>query len=107
MKEMFAHIWDGIHRYRKPLLTLAGFLLGIFIVLNGAFFVSAYFPRSCVVCDYMVPFYAQWKTSKHSGASCIKCHSCSPVFITVTTLKYWTGLYNPRPHAKVKDSSCL
>lgn len=107
MKEMFVHLWDAAHRHRKPLLTLGAIVLGIFILFNGAFFVAAYFPKSCVACHYMDPFYAQWKSSKHAGVSCIECHSFSPVFITVTTLKYWTGLYNPRPHAKVKDSSCL
>ncbi|OGP77113.1 MAG: hypothetical protein A2Z40_01515 [Deltaproteobacteria bacterium RBG_19FT_COMBO_60_16] len=107
MKEMFTHVWDAVHRHRKSLLILGAIVLGIGIVFNGAFFVAAYFPKSCVACHYMDPFYAQWKTSKHAGVSCIKCHSFSPVFITVTTLKYWTGLYNPRPHAKVNDSSCL
>ncbi len=107
MKEMFLHWWDLVVRYRKPISVLGGIVLGILVIVNGAFFVSAYFPKSCVVCHYMDPFYAQWKTSKHADVSCIKCHSFSPVFITVTTLKYWTGLYNPRPHATVKDSACL
>src|SRR4030065_647426 len=80
---------------------------GTLIVINGAFFVSAYFPRSCVVCHYMDPYYDQWKTSRHANVSCIKCHSFSPVFITVTTLTYWTGLYHPRPRANVPDRLCL
>jgi hypothetical protein len=107
MKEMLQSWWELVVRYRKPLIAIGGVVLAILIVINGAFFVSAYFPKSCVVCHYMDPFYAQWKTSKHANVSCIKCHSFSPVFITVTTLKYWSGLYNPRPHAKVKDSACL
>lgn len=107
MKEMLRAWWDLVARYRKPLLTVGAVLLGILVVVNGAFFVAAYFPKSCVVCHYMDPFYDQWKTSKHADVSCIKCHSFSPVFITVTTLKYWTGLYNPRPHANVHDKACL
>ncbi|HEY5765964.1 MAG TPA: hypothetical protein VIS30_08015 [Candidatus Deferrimicrobiaceae bacterium] len=107
MREMFLSFWDLAVRHRKPLMTIGGIVLGIFILINGAFFVSSYFPKSCVVCHYMDPFYDQWKTSKHSEVSCIKCHSFSPVFITVTTLKYWTGLYQPRPHANVQDQSCL
>lgn len=107
MKEMFLSWWDLVVKNRKPLLAIGGVVLGILIVINGAFFVAAYFPKSCVVCHYMDPFYDQWKTSKHADVSCIKCHSFSPVFITVTTLKYWTGLYNPRPHANVPDKACL
>ncbi|MCL5965666.1 MAG: hypothetical protein M1550_00325 [Deltaproteobacteria bacterium] len=107
MREMIAKWWDLVLEYRRPLLAIGGVVLAVLVAVNGAFFVSAYFPKSCVVCHYMDPFYAQWKTSKHAGVSCIKCHSFSPVFITVTTLKYWTGLYNPRPHAKVEDKACL
>ncbi|MGZ8449468.1 MAG: cytochrome c3 family protein [Candidatus Deferrimicrobiaceae bacterium] len=107
MKEMFLEWWDLLTKYRKPLLAVGGVVLGILIVINGAFFIAAYFPKSCVVCHYMDPFYDQWKTSRHADVSCIKCHSFSPVFITVTTLKYWTGLYHPKPHANVPDKACL
>ncbi len=107
MKEMFLSWWDLVVRYRRPLLAIGGVVLGMLVVFNGAFFVAAYFPKSCVVCHYMDPFYDQWKTSRHADVSCIKCHSFSPMFITVTTLKYWTGLYNPRPHANVPDKLCL
>ena len=82
-------------------------VVGLLVVINGAFFVTAYFPGSCRACHYMDPYVDQWKASAHAGVSCIKCHSFSPVFITVTTLKYWTGLYNPRPRADVKDAACL
>ncbi len=107
MKEMLQSWWDLVLRYRKPLTAIGTVVVVFLVVINGAFFVSAYFPKSCVVCHYMDPFYEQWKTSSHADVTCIKCHSFSPVFITVTALKYWTGLYNPRPHANVKDSSCL
>jgi hypothetical protein len=107
MKEMFLSWWDLVVRYRKTLLAIGAVALGILVLFNGAFFVAAYFPKSCVVCHYMDPFYDQWKTSRHADVSCIKCHSFSPLFITVTTLKYWTGLYHPRPHANVPDKRCL
>jgi len=107
IREMIASWWELVRRYRRPLSVVGGVVAAGLVAVNGAFFVSAYFPRSCVVCHYMDPFYAQWKTSRHAGVSCIKCHSFSPVFITVTTLKYWTGLYNPRPHARVEDRACL
>ncbi|NNF84345.1 MAG: hypothetical protein HKM29_04230, partial [Deltaproteobacteria bacterium] len=107
MREMVLAWWDLVVRYRKALMVIGGVVLGILILFNGAFFVAANFPKSCVVCHYMDPFYENWETSRHSDVTCIKCHSFSPVFITVTTLKYWTGLYNPRPRANVPDKACV
>ncbi|RJP21253.1 MAG: hypothetical protein C4529_07725 [Deltaproteobacteria bacterium] len=106
-KEKLKSLWSSLGGDRKPVLVIVAIVVGILVVFNGAFFVAAYFPKSCVVCHYMDPYYAQWKASDHKNVSCIKCHTFSPVFITVTTLKYWTGLYNPRPRANVKDESCL
>jgi Class III cytochrome C family len=107
MKDMFRSWWDLVVRYRKPLTAIGLGVLGIIVVANAFFYGVAYFPKSCVVCHYMDPFYAQWKTSKHAGVPCIKCHSFSPVANTVNTVKYWTGMYNPRPHANVQDAACL
>ena len=99
--------WGSLGTGRKPAVTIVAIVVGLFVVFNGAFFVAAYFPASCRACHYMDPYVEQWKASKHAGVSCIKCHSFSPIFITVTTLKYATGLYNPRPRANVKDAACL
>jgi len=99
--------WKSNGGGRRPVVLVVAVILGLLVVINGAFFVAAYFPGSCRACHYMDPYVDQWKASAHAGVSCIKCHSFSPVFITVTTLKYWTGLYNPRPHANVKDAACL
>jgi len=107
MKEKFRAWWNLVVGSRREVAIVVGVLVGLLIVVNGAFFVSAYFPGSCRACHYMDPYVDQWKASAHSGVSCIKCHSFSPVFITVTTIKYWTGLYNPRPRADVKDAACL
>ena len=92
---------------RRPVVLVVAVVVGLLVVFNGAFFVAAYFPGSCRACHYMDPYVDQWKASAHANVTCIKCHSFSPVFITVTTLKYWTGLYNPRPRADVKDAACL
>lgn len=107
MKEMFLSWWDLVVKYRKPILSVGVALFAIFFVTNVLFYSAGYFPKSCVVCHYMDPFYDQWKTSKHASVACIKCHSFSPVVNTLNTIKYWTGLYNPRPHANVKDAACL
>jgi hypothetical protein len=107
MIERFLNWWRSLGTGRKPLLVVAAVAVGLFIVVNGAFFVAAYFPNSCRACHYMDPYVDQWQASSHSNVTCIKCHSFSPVFITVTTLKYVTGLYNPRPRANVQDAACL
>jgi len=107
MKEKLRVLWEWLGGSRRPVVTVLAILVGLLVVYNGSFFVAAYFPNSCRACHYMDPYVDQWKASKHAGVTCIKCHSFSPVFITVTTLKYATGLYNPRPRANVKDESCL
>ena len=96
-----------VRKTNRPIVLVVAVVVGLLVVFNGAFFVAAYFPGACQACHYMDPYVDQWKTSAHANVSCIKCHSFSPVFITVTTLKYWTGLYNPRPRADVKDVACL
>jgi len=107
MKEMFLSWWDLVVKYRKPILSVAIAFFAVFFVTNILFYGAGYFPKSCVVCHYMDPFYDQWKTSKHASVACIKCHAFSPVVNTLNTIKYVTGVYNPRPHANVADSACL
>jgi hypothetical protein len=107
MKDRLRDWWDSFGAGRKPAVTVAVVVVGLLVSFNGAFFVANYFPNSCRACHYMDPYVEQWKASAHAGVTCIKCHSFSPVFITMTTLKYATGLYNPRPRANVKDASCL
>ena len=107
MMEKFREWWKLVVGSRREVALVVAVVVGLLVVINGAFFVSAYFPGSCRACHYMDLYVDQWKASAHANVSCIKCHSFSPVFITVTTIKYWTGLYNPRPRADVKDASCL
>ncbi|MEW6720221.1 MAG: hypothetical protein AB1346_07215 [Thermodesulfobacteriota bacterium] len=107
MMERLKGWWSAFRSNRNPLTVFILIAVGLFVLWNGAFFVAAYFPQSCRACHYMDPYVDQWQASSHSNVTCIKCHSFSPVFITVTTLKYATGLYNPRPRADVRDESCL
>ena len=107
MKEKIKAWWGSVGSRKTPLFLFAAIAFALFVVWNGVFFVSAYFPQSCRACHYMDPYVDQWQRSNHSKVTCIKCHSFSPVFITVTTLKYATGLYNPRPRADVRDAACL
>ncbi|RMG60519.1 MAG: hypothetical protein D6713_02880 [Deltaproteobacteria bacterium] len=107
MREMISDFFRFLGEYRRPILKIVIFLLILFVAYNGVFFISLNHPKSCTVCHYMDPYYEQWKSSSHNGVKCLKCHTFKPLFITVTTVKYLTGTYNPRPHAVVKDDSCL
>ena len=107
MREKLREWWKSTGGIRQPAVLVIAVVVGLLVAYNGAFFVAAYFPGSCRACHYMDPYVDQWKASAHANVTCIKCHSFSPIFITVTTLKYWTGLYNPRPRADVKDKACL
>jgi hypothetical protein len=107
MKEMMKEYFDLVYKYRKVLTRILIVFVVLLVAFNGLFFVSAYYPKSCIVCHYMDPFYDQWKTSRHSGVNCLECHDFKPLFITVTTIKYLTNLYNPKPHAKVDNAACM
>ena len=69
MKEMFGSWWELVVKYRKPLTAIGLGVLAIIVVANAFFFGVAYFPKACVVCHYMDPFYDQWKTSKHASVA--------------------------------------
>lgn len=107
IRDFLSSLWTLIKRHRKASLILLILLLGFFIIFNASFYVLSYIPRSCTICHYMDPYYRQWATSKHNNISCIRCHPFRPAFITVATIKYLTGTYNPKPHAIVEDRSCL
>jgi len=97
-------------RYRKDLLKGIGIVIGsllvLFLLLNGIFYFSSYHPSTCKVCHIMVPYYRQWHTSTHKEFPCIKCHSYKWTNVFTYTTKYLTGIYSPKPHSIIDDSSC-
>ncbi len=107
IKDFVSSLWALIKRHKKASLLLVGIIIMLFLIFNASFYVLSYIPRSCTICHYMDPYYKQWATSRHNNISCIRCHPFRPAFITVATIKYLTGIYNPRPHAIVEDRSCL
>ena len=42
-------------KYRKPIGVLGGIVLGFLVLVNGAFFVSSYFPKS-VITSYSIHY---------------------------------------------------
>lgn len=99
--------WKSRSDLTRGLIVGLIIILGAGILMNIVFFGTSFFPRSCTVCHIMQPYYDNWKGSTHNTAGCIECHPFKPGFITTAILKYFTGTYNPRPHAIVDDKSCL
>jgi len=91
----------------RSLVIATVILVGGLITVNIAFFAGSFFPRSCNICHIMKPYYENWKTSSHQDTTCIKCHPYRFGFISTAILKYFTGTYNPKPHAIVNDNSCM
>ncbi|MFQ5750532.1 MAG: hypothetical protein ACE5HI_00925, partial [bacterium] len=84
-------------------LAIVLFLLLLNLTYHG---VSRH-ARACTVCHYMQPYYDQWVSSSHKDVTCVRCHPYSLGKFSVMTLKYWSGIYNPRPRAEVEDATCL
>ncbi len=92
----------------------------VFVVL-GFFAVSAGFmeysmqPDFCRSCHLMEPYYQAWHDSTHSDIPCGDCHfepgwrnTFKGKFeASSQAVKYITGTYGSKPHAEVRDSSCL
>jgi nitrate/TMAO reductase-like tetraheme cytochrome c subunit len=99
-------------------LSRWGLVLATFIVLVGA---SAGFaeysmqPDFCRSCHLMEPYYQAWHSSTHKDVACTKCHFEPGLEKTLygkfqassQAVKYLTKTYGSKPHAEVRDSSCM
>ncbi len=107
LREILKNWWRTRRDLTRGLLIAFLIIAGLFIITNLTFFGTSFFPSLCNVCHIMRPYYESWKTSSHNMTGCVRCHPFRPGFITTAILKYFTGTYNPRPHAIIDDSSCL
>lgn len=107
LRELIKNWWRNRSDLTHGLLIALIIIAGLFFIINLIFFGTSFFPSSCNTCHIMRPYYESWKSSSHNITGCINCHPFRPGFITTAILKYFTGTYNPRPHAIVDDSSCL
>jgi len=60
MMEKLREWWKSSGGSRRPAVIVIAVIVGLLVVFNGAFFVSAYFPSSCRACHYMDPYVDQW-----------------------------------------------
>jgi nitrate/TMAO reductase-like tetraheme cytochrome c subunit len=93
-------------------VVLAGLL---FMVGGAAFAEYSMQPDFCRSCHIMEPYYQAWHQSSHRNVSCADCHFEPGLGNTFKgkfqassqAVKYITGTYGSKPHAEVRDSSCM
>lgn len=107
MKNILSVIFSWIRTHRKAMFLTPLIVVLFLIVLNLIYHGVSRQAKSCTACHYMQPYYNQWASSSHNEVTCVKCHPYSLGKFSVMTLKYWSGIYNPRPRAEVDDATCL
>lgn len=94
-------------------MLLWGFIL--FIGIGFAFAEYSMTPGFCRGCHIMEPYYMAWHESTHNTVPCGDCHFEPGWQNTVRgkfeassqAVKYITDTYGSKPHAEVRDESCL
>jgi nitrate/TMAO reductase-like tetraheme cytochrome c subunit len=72
-------------------------------------------PEFCRSCHIMEPYFQAWHSSTHSTVPCADCHFEPGLRNTLKgkweassqAVKFVTGTYGSKPHAEVRDASCL
>ena len=90
-------------------------LLVAFIVGGIAFAEYSMQPDFCRSCHIMEPYYQAWHNSTHRDIPCGDCHFEPGWESTIRgkfeassqAVKYITNTYGSKPHAEVRDASCL
>ena len=105
----------GIWTHRASVLRVMtiGVIAFVTLVLGTAMVAET--PSLCQSCHLMRPYYSSWSTSPHREVSCTKCHwtyglqgaARGKITGLAMVVRYVTGTYNPKPEAKVEDTSCL
>src|SRR5690348_11114913 len=99
-------------------LTKWGWALLLFVLFTGG---SAGFaeysmqPDFCRSCHIMEPYYEAWHQSTHKGVACTMCHFEPGIDKTLygkfqassQAVKYITKTYGSKPHAEIRDVSCM
>jgi len=72
-------------------------------------------PDFCRSCHIMEPYYQAWHSSTHNKVACTECHFEPGLEKTLEgkwqassqAIKYITNTYGSKPHAEVRDVSCM
>ncbi len=92
-------------------------ILGFVVFIGGgaAFAEYSMQPDFCRSCHIMEPYYQAWHTSTHKDVACTLCHFEPGLQNTLRgkfeasnqAVKYITNTYGSKPHAEIKDVSCM
>lgn len=91
--------------------------LVLLLMVGGAMAFAEYSmqPEFCRSCHLMEPYYQAWHSSTHNNVSCVDCHfepGAKNVLwgkwqASSQAAKFITQTYGSKPHAEVRDSSCM
>jgi nitrate/TMAO reductase-like tetraheme cytochrome c subunit len=92
------------------LILVVGGLVG-----SAAFAEYSMKPDFCRSCHLMEPYYQAWHNSTHKNVPCVDCHFEPGLENTLKgkwqassqAVKYITQTYGSKPHAEVRDVSCM
>jgi len=114
--------WFGLKRregkYLRVKPTLWGYVLLVGfggMVGSAAFAEYSMQPDFCRSCHIMEPYYQAWHSSKHNKVPCTDCHFEPGLENTLKgkwqassqAIKYITNTYGSKPHAEIRDVSCM
>jgi nitrate/TMAO reductase-like tetraheme cytochrome c subunit len=99
-------------------LSLWGWVLAaalVFMAGSAGFAEYSMQPDFCRSCHLMEPYYQAWHKSTHRNVPCSDCHFEPGLTNTFKgkfqassqAVKYLTKTYGSKPHAEVRDSSCM
>lgn len=112
----------GLRRRRGRVIRLVptkwGWVLLLLVVcgVGGAGFAEySMQPDFCRSCHIMEPYYTAWHESKHKDVPCADCHFEPGWRNTIKgkwqassqAVKYVTNTYGSKPHAEIRDASCM
>jgi len=98
--------------------TKWGWCLVLLLMIGGGSLAFAEYsmqPEFCRSCHLMEPYYAAWHQSTHKNVPCADCHFepgwrntlKGKIQASSQVVKYLTNTYGSKPHAEVRDASCL
>ncbi len=114
--------WVGLRRREGKRLRYIpsrwGWVLLVLIALgigSAGFVEYSMQPDFCRSCHIMEPYYQAWHDSTHKDVSCISCHFEPGLENTIRgkweassqAAKYITNTYGSKPHAEIRDASCM
>jgi|GEM_PF-1310742 trimethylamine-N-oxide reductase cytochrome c-type subunit TorC len=107
--------WLAFVRTHKLALSIAGSVIGLFLIVTLSTVAVSIQPGFCINCHEIRPAYDQWRVSSHYGVTCLNCHAEPGLggYIKVNTagaqhlLTHLTSDYRVPAEADVHDASCL